>query len=227
MTNQLAAESTTVVSLEMWSDLVCPWCWIAKRRIEAAIAGFERPHDVTLRMRAFELDPLVPVGEGLGVAEHLGRKYGGGVEGGRLMNAHVSEVAAADDLVFDWHTAVRANTFDAHRLCALALEMGGPALQSAAFERFHSAHFREGLAIDDHEVLQRAAAEAGLDERRVSAVLADDAYADEVRGDEELARSMGVTSVPFVLANGYAAISGARSIDDYLGFLRGVVTQRV
>ena len=110
---------------------------------------------------------------------------------------------------------------------ALALEMGGPALQSAAFERFHSAHFREGLAIDDHEVLQRAAAEAGLDERRVSAVLADDAYADEVRGDEELARSMGVTSVPFVLANGYAAISGARSIDDYLGFLRGVVTQRV
>ncbi len=227
MTNQRAAESTTLVSLEVWSDLVCPWCWIAKRRIEAAIAGFERPHDVTVRMRAYELDPHVPVGEGLGVAEHLGRKYGGGVEGGRLMNARVSEVAASADLAFDWHTAVRANTFDAHRLCALALEMGGPALQGAAFERFHAAHFREGLAIDDHEVLQRTAAEAGLDERRVAAVLAGDAYAEQVRADEELARSMGVTSVPFVLANGYAAISGARSIDDFLALLRRVVTNRL
>ena len=142
-------------------------------------------------------------------------------------DAETNARVASDDLTFDWHTAVRANTFDAHRLCALALAMGGPALQGAAVERFHSAHFREGLAIDDHEVLQRAAAEAGLDERRVAAVLAGDAYADEVRGDEELARSMGVTSVPFVLANGYAAISGARSIDDFLALLRGVVTQRV
>jgi len=227
MTNQSAAESTTHVALEVWSDLVCPWCWIAKRRIEAAIAAFERPHDVTMRMRAFELDPMVPVGEGMGVAEHLGRTYGGGVEGGRLMNARVSEEASGDGLSFDWHTAVRSNTFDAHRLCALALEMGGPALQCAAYERFHAAHFSEGLAIDDHEVLQRLAAEAGLDERRVAAVLAADDYAAEVRADEELARSMGVTSVPFVLANGYAAVSGARSVDDYLAFLRGVVTDRV
>jgi predicted DsbA family dithiol-disulfide isomerase len=227
MTDQPAAESTTHVALEIWSDLVCPWCWITKRRVEAAIAAFERPHDVTVRMRSFELDPLVPVGEGLGVAEHLGRKYGGGVEGGRLMNARVTEVAMGDGLTFDWHTAVRANTFAAHRLCALALEMGGPALQGAAFERFHSAHFSEGLAIDDHEVLQRLAAEAGLDERRVAAVLAGDTYAEQVREDEALAGSMGVTSVPFVLANGHAAISGARSVDDYLTLLRAVVTERV
>lgn len=227
MTDQSAAESTTPVSLELWSDLVCPWCWISKRRVEAAIAAFERPHDVTMRMRSFELDPLVPVGERLGVAEHLGRKYGGGVEGGRLMNAHVSDVAVGDGLTFDWHTAVRANTFDAHRLCALALEMGGPALQSAAYERFHAAHFSEGLAIDDHEVLQRLAAEAGLDERRVAAVLAGDDYAERVREDDQLAASMGVTSVPFLLANGRAAISGARSVEDYLALLRGVVTESV
>jgi predicted DsbA family dithiol-disulfide isomerase len=227
MTNQSAAESTVHVTLELWSDLVCPWCWIAKRRLESAIAAFERPHDVTLLLRAFELDPTVPVGESLSVAEHLGRKYGGGVEGGRLMNAHVSEVAMADDIVFDWHTAVRANTFDAHRLCALALEMGGPALQGAAVERFHNAHFSEGLAIDDHEVLQRTAAEAGLDERRVAAVLAGDAYAGQVRAEEDRARSLGVTSIPYVLANDSAALSGARSIDDYLALLRSVVTSRV
>jgi len=227
MTDQSAAESTTPVILELWSDLVCPWCWISKRRVEAAVAAFERPHDVTLRMRSYELDPLLPVGESMGVAEHLGRKYGGGVEGGRLMNAHVSDVAVDDGLSFDWHRAVRANTFDGHRLCALALELGGPALQSAAYERFHSAHFREGLPIDDHGVLQRLAAEAGLDERRVAAVLAGDDYAARVREDEELARSMGVTSVPFLLANGHAATSGARSVEDYLALLRGVVTEGV
>lgn len=224
MTDQTAAESTVHVSLDLWTDLVCPWCWIAKRRVETAIGLFERPHDVTLRLRAWQLDPDLPVGAGIGVAEHLGRTFGGGVEGGRLMNARVSEVAAADYLTFDWDRAVRANTFDALRLCALALEMGGPALQSAAVERLHAAHFVEGLAIDDHEVLQRASAEAGLDERRVAAVLAGTAYADQVRADEQFARSMGVTSIPFLLANDRAALTGTRSVEDYLALLRAVAT---
>ena len=91
----------------------------------------------------------------------------------------------------------------------------------------HSAHFGEGLPIDDHEVLQRLSAECGLDERRVAAVLASDAYADQVRADEEQARSMGVLSTPFVLANGYAAVSGAQPVEDYLALLRGVATQTV
>jgi predicted DsbA family dithiol-disulfide isomerase len=226
-TNQPAAESTTLIELELWSDLTCPWSWMSKRRIEAAVAAFERPHDVTLRMRAFELDPDIRPGEGVTVAEHLGRKYGGGPEGGRLMNARVSELAADDELFFNWDTAVRASTFDAHRLCALALSMGGPPLQSAAFERFHSAHFVEGLAIDDHEVLQRLSAEAGLDEHRVGAMLAGVEFTEAVRADEALARRMGVTSVPFALANGYAAVAGARSRDDYLALLRGVATSGV
>lgn len=224
MTNQSAAESTTRISLDLWIDLVCPWSWIAKRRVTAAIAAFERPHDVTLRTRAFELDPSAPVDQGMGVAEHLGRLHGGGAEAGRLMNASVTEAGQGDGLCFDWHTAVRANTFDAHRLCALALEMGGPALQSAAVERCQWAHFSEGLPIDNHEVLQRIAAEAGLDERRVAAVLADDTYAEQVRSDEEVAHSMGVTSVPYLLANGCAALAGARSVQDYLALLRGVAT---
>jgi len=228
MTDQPAAESTTLIELDLWSDLVSPYSWIAKRRVEAAIAAFERPHDVTVRLRAFEQDPDVPVGGGVPVHEHLSMRYGGGDAGtGRLMSAKASEEAQADDLVFDWDRAVRANTFDAHRLCALAGEMGGPALRSAAFERFHAAHFGEGLALDDHEVLQRLSAECGLDERRVAAVLASDEYGEQVRADEREARSMGVTSTPFVLANGYAALSGAKPVDDYLALLRGVATQSV
>ncbi|HET9633708.1 MAG TPA: DsbA family oxidoreductase [Terrabacter sp.] len=227
-TVQPAAESTTHIELHLWSDLVCPYSWVAKRRVEAAIAAFERPHDVMLRLRSFELDPDVPVGGAVPVREHLSMRYGGGDAGtGRLMNAKASEEAQADDLVFDWDRAVRANTFDAHRLCALAGEMGGPALRSAAVERFHWAHFGEGLAIDDHEVLQRLAAECGMDERRVAAVLASEDYSEQVRADEREAGSMGVTATPFLLANGYAALSGVRPVDDYLALLRGVATQSV
>lgn len=224
MTNQRAAESNTTIELELWGDLMCPWCWLAKRRIETAIAAFERPHDVTVRLRAFELDPSAPVGSHVGVAEHLGEKYGGGPAAGLVMTTRVTEAAADVGLAFDWTHAVRANTFDAHRLVALALGMGGLAQQSAAAERFYSAHFSEGLTIDDHEVLQRLAAECGMDERRVAAVLAGRQYTDEVRADEESARVKGVTAVPFLLANGYAAVSGARSVDDYLALLRGVAT---
>ncbi|MER7073494.1 DsbA family oxidoreductase [Terrabacter sp. NPDC000476] len=227
MTDQPAAESTTVIELDLWGDLTCPYSWIVKRRLEAAVHGFERPSDVTVRLRSFELDPDLAVGGGVPVREHLSVRHGGDAGAGHLMNARASELAEADDLVFDWDRAVRANTFDAHRLCALAGEMGGPALRGAATERFHAAHFGEGLALDDHEVLQRLAAECGLDERRVSSVLASDEYADQVRADEQQARSLGVTATPFVLANGYAAVTGARPTDDYLALLRGVATQSV
>ncbi len=224
MTDQPAAESTTVIALDLWSDLVCPWSWLAKRRLEAAVAAFERPTHVVLRLRAYELDPEVPVGGGVPASEHLSPRHASGEGGGGVLTAGVAEVAATDDLVFDWDRAVRANTFDAHRLCALARELGGPALQSAAVERFHAAHFGEGLAIDDHRVLLRAAEECGLDERRVAAVLAGDDYADVVRADEEAARALGVTSVPVVVANGVAALGGVRTTEDYLALLRGVAT---
>ncbi len=224
MTDQPAAESTTLIGIDLWSDLVCPWSWMAKRRLEAAVAAFEQPTHVTVRLRAYELDPELPVGGAVPVFEHLASRYAAGEGGGHVLTARVSEAAADDDLHFDWDRAVRANTFDAHRLCALALELGGLALQSAAVERFHAAHFSEGLAIDDHRALLRAAEECGLDERRVAAVLAGDDYGDVVRADEQAARALGVTSVPVVVANGVAALGGARTTEDYLAFLRGVAT---
>lgn len=222
MTNQSAAESTTLIELELWGDLVSPWCWIAKRRIEKAIHSFERPHDVTLRHRAFEIVADLPVGGGVSLAEHIGAVRGVGTEEGRRVLEQAAEDAADDDLWFDFDRAVRANTFDAHRLCALALEMGGLNLQGAVVERFFAAHFREGLAIDDPEVLQRISAEAGLDERRVSAVLAGKGYTDLVRGDEQLAADRGITTVPFVVANGEAELAGPATVDQYLALLRGV-----
>ncbi|MEO6998912.1 MAG: DsbA family oxidoreductase [Terracoccus sp.] len=224
VTNQQAAESTTAIDLALWVDLVCPWSWLARRRLDAAVAAFERPADVTITLRAFELEPDAPRELRVPVADHLGVRHGGGAEAGRLMNATVEQAASGDGLVFDWQTAVWANTFDAHRLCALALAMGGHALQLATAERFWSAHFAEGLAIDDPRVLQRAGAECGLDERRVAAVLAGDEFAGQVRGDEQAAKAAGIGSVPVLVANGYAALAGARAASDYLALLRGVAT---
>ena len=221
MTNQRAADATHPIELEVWIDLVSPWGYIAKRRLEAAIHAFERPQEVTIRFRAFEIDPEAPVGERMGVTDYLSRKHGQGDRHvGHLMTVRVSEAAVDDRIRFDWERAVNANTFDAHRLVALALEMGGPALQSATVERFFSAHFSEGLALDDPEVLQRISAEAGLDERRVASVLADSSYAAQVRADEEAARDLGVTTVPHVVAQGVEALSGSQPVEAYLRLLR-------
>ena len=114
-----------------------------------------------------------------------------------------------DGVHIDVDKQLRANSFDAHRLVALGLAQGGPALQAAVLERFYSAHFSEGKAIDDIETLQRLGAEAGLDGRRVSAVLAGDEFADHVRADEAAATDIGITGVPFFMANRRVALSGA------------------
>src|SRR4051812_49705407 len=108
MTDQTAADSTTLIELDLWSDLVCPYSWVAKRRLQAAVGAFERPHDVTVRLRSFELYPDVPVGGGVPVREHLSIRHGGDAGTRRLINAKASEAAPADDPVFDPDPAGRA-----------------------------------------------------------------------------------------------------------------------
>lgn len=116
-----------------------------------------------------------------------------------------------------------ARTLDAQRLCALALTLGGPALQSAAAERFWAAHLSEGLNIDDHIVLQRTAAECGLDEGRVATVLAGDGFVAEVRADEQLAVSFGFDAAPALVVNGVASPSVGPEVADFLAVLRQAV----
>jgi predicted DsbA family dithiol-disulfide isomerase len=208
------------VVVDVWADIVCPWCYIGKYRLRRAIDGWARPSEVRVRHRAYELDPAAPAGQHIPVATYLGDKYGGGPEAGAALSARAAAVASQEGLRFDMGRAVRANSFDAHRLVALAREMGGPALEDAALERMFSAHFSEGLAIDDHDILLRCAAEAGMDERRVASVLADDTYAEVVRADEQQAREMGVTGVPFAVANGRVAVSGAQPVEVFLELFR-------
>ncbi|MET1061051.1 MAG: DsbA family oxidoreductase [Nocardioides sp.] len=199
--------------IEVWSDVVCPWCYIGKRRLESALAEF--PHEVEVVWRSFQLDPGAPAVPTETVAESLGRKYGGGPEGGARMIDNVEAVAAEEGLVYRLHQAQRANTIDAHRLLHLALEQGGPTLQGTLKEALLAAYFTDARNVADHAVLRDVAVTAGVDPERVDAVLATTEYRDEVFADIEQAQAYGATGVPFFVIDRKYGVSGAQAADTF------------
>ncbi len=199
--------------IEVWSDVVCPWCYIGKRRLESALAEF--PHEVEVVWRSFQLDPGAPAVPTETVAESLGRKYGGGPEAGARMIDNVEAVAAEEGLVYRLHSAQRANTVDAHRLLHLALEQGGPALQGAVKEALLAAYFTDARNVADHAELRDVAVGAGVDPERVDAVLASEEYRDEVYADIEQAQAYGASGVPFFVIDQKYGVSGAQPADTF------------
>lgn len=198
------------MQIEIWSDVVCPWCYIGKRRLEKALDSFEHADDVEIVWRSFELDPSAPKEPVETVAEALGRKYGGGPEAGTQMVDRVEAVAAEEGLLFRHHQSLRVNTVDAHRVLHLALETGGPALQGRLKEALLAAYFVETENVADHDSLLRIAAGVGLDEVRVKEVLTGDEYADAVEADVREAVSLGATGVPFYVVDRKYGIAGAQ-----------------
>lgn len=196
--------------IEIWSDVVCPWCYIGKRRLEKALATFDHADDVEIVWRSFQLDPSAPTEPVETVAEALGRKYGGGPEAGREMIDRVEAVAAEEGLLFRHHRSLRVGTVDAHRVLHLALETGGPALQGRLKEALLAAYFVETENVADHDTLVRLATGVGLDEARVREVLASDEYADAVEADIREAAALGATGVPFYVVDRRYGVSGAQ-----------------
>lgn len=201
------------VRIEIWSDVVCPWCYIGKRRLEKALAGF--PHEVEVVWRSYQLDPGAPVVPTETVAEALGRKYGGGPEAGRAMIDRVEAVAAEEGMIWRHHQSQRANTVDAHRLLHLALAEGGPALQGALKEELLAAYFTRAENPADHDVLRKVAATAGVDPGRVDEVLAGDTFLDEVYADAERAAAYGANGVPFFVVDERYGVSGAQPVEAF------------
>jgi predicted DsbA family dithiol-disulfide isomerase len=195
------------MEIEIWSDVVCPWCYIGKRRLEKALAGFAHADEVEVVYRSFQLDPSAPVVPTETVAESLGRKYGGGPEAGRQMIDRVEAVAAEEGLLFRHHQALRVNTVDAHRLLHLALAEGK---QAELKEALLSAYFIETENVADHDTLTRIATGAGLDEARVRDVLESAEFADEVEADIRQAAAFGANGVPFFVVDRKYGISGAQ-----------------
>jgi len=210
------------VQVEIWSDVVCPWCHIGKRRLEAALALFPNRDAVGVHWRAFELDPSAvsaTAGEvpATGYVDRLAAKYGTSVQAAQQMIDTMTAAAAAEGLDFRFDKAVRANTFDAHQVIHLAGERG---VQDAVKERLLLAYFTEGEAVGDHEVLVRLATEAGLDAAEVREVLATQRYAAAVRADETEAGAVGITGVPFFVIDDRYAVSGAQSPEVLLSALQ-------
>ncbi|WP_110238945.1 DsbA family oxidoreductase [Nocardioides gilvus] len=200
--------------IEIWSDVVCPWCYIGKRRLETALSTFEHADDVEIIWRSYQLDPTAPRDQSLTTLEALGAKFPGGPDQVREMLARTRGVAAEEGLEFGDHS-FHANTVDAHRVLHLALVEGGPTLQGALKEALLAAHFVDNANVGDHAVLTEVAVRTGLDAARVTAVLAGDEFADAVRADIDQARALGATGVPFFVLDRKYGVSGAQPAESF------------
>jgi predicted DsbA family dithiol-disulfide isomerase len=205
------------MDVDIWSDIACPWCYMGKRRLEAALESFEHRDEVVVRFHSFELDPQAPAQRDGDTATMLAEKRGTSREEALAMLAQVTGVAAGDGLALDLEHARGGNTFDAHRLLHLALAHD---LQAEVKERLMRAYFVDGELVSDHATLRRLALEVGLPEPDVDELLAGDLYAEEVRTDEITAAALRITGVPFFVVDRSLAVAGAQSPDCLLEMLR-------
>ncbi|NHC46627.1 DsbA family oxidoreductase [Motilibacter aurantiacus] len=204
------------MKIDVWSDVACPWCYIGKRRLEKALEAFDG--DVEVEYHAFVLDPSAP-DSARPLDEHLRAKFGDRVE---EMQAHVTELAAAEGLDFRMADALAVNTLDAHRLIAYARRQG---VQPDLKERLLRAYFTEGRDVGDHETLANVAAEAGLDRSAVEAYLASDEGAAEVQEELAAARDIGITAVPTYVVDRKYAVQGAQDPATFLRVLEQVARE--
>ncbi|HET6294868.1 MAG TPA: DsbA family oxidoreductase [Kribbella sp.] len=196
--------------IDIWSDVVCPWCYIGKRRLEQALT--ESGEQAEIVWHSFQLDPSATNDDPRDLATRLGEKYGGGREFGLEANERVATVGAEVGLVFNFDVAKSANTVDAHRLLHLARELDGD-LQGRLKERLLKAYFTDGLPVGDHPTLTKLAVEAGLPEDRVTEVLAGSEYEPEVAADQAQALAYGANGVPFFVIDEKYGVSGAQPVE--------------
>jgi predicted DsbA family dithiol-disulfide isomerase len=210
------------MKVEIWSDVVCPWCYIGKRRFETAVARFDGAADVEVIWRSFQLNPDQPRGARATHADYIRQKMGGSIEQVRAMSDRVTALAAAEGLAYDFERYQVINTFDAHRVAHLGKVRGlGDPIQ----ERFLRAQLVEGEVLDDVETLVRLSEEVGVPGAEVRDVLATDRYAAEVAADIREAGQLGITGVPFFVIDRRYGISGAQPTDLFLQALETARTE--
>jgi predicted DsbA family dithiol-disulfide isomerase len=205
------------MQIEIWSDIICPWCYIGKRRFETALADFAHNEKVQVVWRSFELDPDSPRQLPGSLEEMLAQKYGVSPQEAAAMNERVTQVASETGLEYHLADARPGNTFDAHRLLHFAASRQ---LGDSAAERLMHAYFSESLVVGDPAALARLAPEFGIAENEALAILQSDAYSNEVRADEARAASFGIATVPFFVFDENSGISGAQPIDVFSAALQ-------
>jgi len=208
--------------VDIWSDIVCPWCYVGKARFERALSDFTHRDEVEVLFRAFELDPDYPQGERETAVSMLTRKYGIPEAQARAADAHVAGLAEAEGLGYDSGRPV-GNTFDIHRVIHLGREKG---VQQELITAVNEAYFAHARRVFDRDVITEVAAGAGLDASAVREVLDGDAFADAVRQDELEARQLGISGVPFFVFDMALGVSGAQPAETFTSALNQAWARR-
>ncbi|MDH4235034.1 MAG: DsbA family oxidoreductase [Gallionella sp.] len=198
------------MQVEIWSDVICPWCYIGKRRFEMALANFAHRESVRVIWRSFELDPNAPRQYPGTLDDLLAHKYDVSPQQAAAMGERVTGIAREIGLEYRLADARPGNTFDAHRLLHFAASRQ---LGDRATERIMHAYFCEGLTVGNRTALARLAPEFGIAENEALAILKSEAYSIEVRADEARAAEFGITGVPYFVFNKNIGISGAQPIE--------------
>lgn len=201
--------------IEIFSDVICPWCFIGKRRFETALSRLrDRGVDVQVdyTFRPFQLDPTAPNDSPTPAKDAYAKKFGGPERATEILD-HVTSVAAQDNITFNMDIALRANTFLAHRLLSYSLLKHGAAMQILLKERIMDAYFTDGKNIGDIDVLADCAESAGINRAEAHTFLNSDELVDEVRSEIAEAAEYGVTAVPTFIINGQWSVPGAQDVE--------------
>ncbi|HEY8890991.1 MAG TPA: DsbA family oxidoreductase [Clostridium sp.] len=201
------------MKIEVWSDFVCPFCYIGKRRLEIALEKFEHKEEVEVVFKSFELDPLSKKKFDGNIHEIIAKKYGIPVEQAKASNNQLVAEAKVIGLNYNFDDLIPTNTFDAHRVVHYAKTEGK---MNELSERIFKAYFVDSLNISDHKVLTSLAYEVGLNSDKALSILESDQYGKEVRKDEETASKLGISGVPYFVINNKYAVSGAQPPELFL-----------
>jgi predicted DsbA family dithiol-disulfide isomerase len=207
------------MKVEIWSDIVCPFCYIGKRRFEKALESFAGKEQVEIEWKSFQLDPELDNRDGLSVHAYLGKRKGGTEADGKRMNDQMAAMAQTVGLQYDFDKAIINNTQKAHQLLHFAKTKG---LQNEMKERLFKAYYTEGKDTGNLETLVQLAAETGLSAEEARTALTDGRYAADVQQDQEMAYGIGVQGVPFFVFNRKYAVSGAQSPEVFAQVLQKV-----
>lgn len=205
------------MKVEIWSDVMCPFCYIGKRRFENALQSFEYTNEVEIIWRSFQLNPDMETDPDTNINNYLAEAKGWSLDQARQMNQRVTDMAAAEGLEYNMDQAVVANSYDAHRLVQFAKDRGkADEMEEALFK----AYFTDGKNIADLQTLITLAEDVGIDPTEAKSILESEKYANAVNHDIELAKNINITGVPFFLFDRKFGVSGARETDVFLKALQ-------
>ncbi len=219
-----SVQKTNKMKVEIWSDIVCPFCYIGKRHFESALKSFSNADDIEIVWKSYQLDPETPKQQTKqNVYEYLATRKGISVEQSKSMHDNVVKMAFSTGLNYNFDKAIVANSYDAHRLIQLAKSKN---FGDAAEESLFKAYFIEGKDIANHEMLINLGKEIGLDASSIKTMLESNQFSDEVERDSYEAVQIGVSGVPFFVIDGRYAISGAQPVPVFLQTLQKAFENR-